>query len=139
MARAEKTVLIQRPVRSVFDFVLNGANSRLWRASVLEVKPLGEAPYQAGSKFRERIEGPEGSVEGEYEITTCQQDELIEFQLRAGSVLSIGRYRFRPKGTETEVTLTMDAGEDTGLPMQRWLEKEVVMLGELKAFLEKHA
>ncbi len=138
MARAEKTVLIQRPVRSVFDFVLNGANGRLWRASVLEVKPLGEAPYHAGSKFQERIEGPEGPVEGEYEITTCQQDELIEFQLTAGPVQSIGRYRFRPKGAETEITLTMDAGEDAGLAMQRWLEKEVGTLGELKAFLEKH-
>jgi uncharacterized membrane protein len=144
MAHAEKTVVINRPVESVFDFVLNGANNKLWRSSVLDIKPLSEAPYGLGSKFEQGLKGPTGRIAGDYEITECKPNELIRFQVTAGPARPTGLYRFQRQGGATQLTFILDytAKGFSKLmePMiQRSMEQEVGMLEELKSFLEKHA
>ena len=144
MAHAEKTVLIHRPVASVFDFVLNGANNRLWRSSVLDIKPLGEAPYGVGSRFEQGLKGPGGRIAGDYEITESKPNEIIQFKVTAGPARPTGTYRFKLEGAATALTFVLDF-QPKGLaklmdPMiQRSMNDEVGMLDELKAFLEKHA
>ncbi len=144
MAHTEKTVLINRPVESVFDFILNGANNKLWRSSVLDIKPLGEAPYGAGSRFEQGLKGPGGRIAGDYEITDCKPNELIRFQVTAGPARPTGEYRFRQQDGGTSLTFVLDY-QARGLsklmePMiQRSMQAELGMLDELKAFLEKHA
>lgn len=143
MAHAEKTVVINRPLQSVFDFILNGANNKLWRSSVLDVKPLTEAPYGVGSKFEQGLKGPGGRIAGDYEITECKPPELIQFQVSSGPARPNGTYRFRSQGSATALTFVLDY-KPKGLsklmdPMiQRSMDTEVGMLDELKAFLEKH-
>jgi uncharacterized membrane protein len=144
MAHAEKTVVINRPVRSVYDFILNGANNKLWRPSVLDIEPMSQAPYGVGSKFQQGLKGPGGRIAGDYEITECNPNELIRFQVTAGPARPTGMYRFERQGDATAVTFVLDY-QPKGLsklmePMiQRSMEQEVGMLTELKAFLEKHA
>ncbi len=144
MAHAEKTVVINRPVGSVYDFILNGANNRLWRSSVLDVKPMSEGPYGVGSKFEQGLKGPRGRTAGDYEITECKPNELIRFQVTAGPARPTGIYQFERQGDATVITFVLDQ-QSKGLskltdPMiQRSMEEEVGMLAELKAFLEKHA
>ena len=144
MAHAEKTILINRPVGSVFDFILNGANNRLWRSSVVDIKPLGEAPYGVGARFEQGLKGPTGRIAGDYEITEVKPNQLIRFQVTAGPARPTGMYRFQSKGASTMVTFVLDH-QAKGLaklmePMvQRSMNGEVGMLSELKAFLEKHA
>ncbi len=108
MAHAEKTVWIDRPVGSVFDFVLNGGNNRLWQSSVTDVRPLTKAPYGAGSKFEQGIQGPTGRIAGDYEITESKVLELIRFRVIAGPAHSTGAYRFRSQEARTEVTSMLD-------------------------------
>ncbi len=108
MAHAEKSILIRRPVASVFDFVLNGAGNKLWRSSVMDVRPLGEAPYGVGSKFEQGLKGPTGRIPGDYEITALRQNELIQFRVTAGPARPTGTYRFREREDSTEVTLALD-------------------------------
>ncbi len=144
MAHAEKTIIINRPAESVFDFILNGANNRLWRSSVLDIKPLSEAPYGAGSKFQQGLKGPGGRIAGDYEITEVKPNELIRFQVTAGPARPTGTYQFESQGAATALTFVLDF-QAKGLaklmdPMiQRSMDEEVGMLDELKAFLEKHA
>ena len=109
MAHAEKTVVINRPVESVFDFVLNGANNKLWRSSVLDIKPLSEAPYGVGSKFEQGLKGPTGRIAGDYEITECRPNELIQFQVTAGPARPSGLYRFQRQGGATQLTFILDS------------------------------
>ncbi len=144
MAHAEKSVVVNRPVQSVFEFILNGANNKLWRSSVLDVKPLSEAPYGAGSKFQQGLKGPGGRIAGDYEITECRPNELIRFQVTAGPARPAGTYRFEPQGASTTVTFVLDyqpkgLGQLMDPMIQRSMDEEVGMLDELKAFLEKHA
>ena len=144
MVHAEKTVLVHRPVQSVFDFILNGANNRLWRSSVTDIKPLSEEPYGVGARFEQGLKGPTGRIAGDYEITEVKPNELIRFQVTAGPARPTGTYRFRSEGGATEVAFALDY-HAKGLaklmePMiQRSMDEEVAMLDELKAFLEKHA
>ncbi len=144
MAHAEKTVLINRAVESVFDFILNGANNKLWRSSVLDIKPLDGTPYGTGSRFEQGLKGPTGRIPGDYVITESRPNELIAFQVTAGPARPTGTYRFKPQGGATELTFVLDY-KTSGLsklmdPMiQRSMEQEVGMLDALKVFLEKHA
>ncbi len=142
MAHAEKTVLINRPVESVFDFILNGANNKLWRSSVLDIKALSEQPYGVGSRFEQGLKGPGGRIAGDYEITECKPNQLIRFQVIAGPARPTGEYRFRQQDGATSLTFVLDY-EAKGLskltePMiQHSMQEEVGMLDELKAFMEK--
>ena len=144
MAHAEKTVVVNRPVNSVFDFVLNGVNNKLWRSSVLDIKPLDKPPYGVGSKFEQGLKGPGGRIAGDYEITGLKPNELIEFRVIAGPARPTGRYDFSLQGSATTVKFTLDY-QAKGLsklmePMiQKSMNGEVGALDELKAFLEKHA
>ncbi len=143
MAHAEKTVVINRPVESVFEFVLNGANNKLWRSSVLDIKPLSQSPYGAGSRFEQGLKAPTGRIAGDYEITQCQPNELIEFRVTAGPARPVGVYEFERQGTSTALTFKLDY-QAKGIsrlmdPMiQRSMQEEVAALEDLKAFLEKH-
>jgi uncharacterized membrane protein len=144
MAHAEKTVVINRPVESVFDFILNGANNKLWRSSVLDIKPVSEAPYGVGSRFEQGLKGPGGRIAGDYEITDCKPNELIQFQVTAGPARPIGIYRFQRQDAATSVTFILDyqakgLSKLMGPMIQRSMQEEVGMLDQLKAFLEKHA
>jgi DNA-binding CsgD family transcriptional regulator len=117
MAHAEKTVVINRPVESVFDFVLNGANNKLWRSSVLDVRALSEAPYGSGSKFEQGLKGSTGRIPGDYEITECNPYDLIRFRVTAGPARPTGIYRFQRQDGATAVTLVLDY-EPNGLSRQ---------------------
>jgi uncharacterized membrane protein len=108
MAHAEQTVLIGRPLESVFDFVLNGANNKLWKSSVSDVKPLTSAPYGAGSRFKQGLRGPSGRIPADYEITESNPHELIRFQVVAGPMRNEGAFRFRVVDGATEVKFVLD-------------------------------
>lgn len=108
MAHAEKTVLIHRPVESVFDFMLNGANNRLWRSSVLDVKALSQAPYGVGSRFELGLKGASGRISADYEITEAKPYEVIRFRVTAGPVRPTVAYRFQRQGTATELSAVLD-------------------------------
>ncbi len=108
MAHAEKTVVINRPVESVFDFVLNGANNKLWRSSVLDVSPLSTAPYGVGARFEQGMKGLGGRVPGDYEITELRPNEVISFQVIAGPARPGGVYWFRLQGAATQLTWLLD-------------------------------
>ncbi len=108
MAHAEKTVMINRPVESVFEFVLNGSNNKLWRSSVLDVRSLSAAPHGVGSRFEQGLKGRVGRVPGDYEITEVKPNELIRFQVIAGPTRPGGLYRFHSQDAATQVTWLLD-------------------------------
>jgi hypothetical protein len=48
MAQAQQTISIARPVKDVFQFILDGENNKLWRSSVIDVKRTTQKPYSPG-------------------------------------------------------------------------------------------
>ena len=132
MAHAEKTVLVHRPVQSVFDFILNGANNQLWRSSVTDIKPLSEAPYGVGARFEQGLKGPTGRIPGDYEITEVRPNELIQFRVLAGPARPTGTYRFRRLDGGTELTFVLDYPADR-MPKQTAAGSAQQMMQQAKA------
>ena len=143
MAHAEGKITIDRPVQPVFDFILDGANNPLWRPAVMDIKPLTEKPYGAGSAFKQGLKGPGGRIDGDYQITECQPNQVIKFQVSAGPARPTGTYQFESDGKSTTVTFVLDF-QPKGLaklmnPMiQSSMQGEVATLANLKSYLESH-
>lgn len=144
MAHAEGKITIDRPVQMVFDFILDGANNPLWRPSVVDIKPLAEKPYGIGSAFKQGLKGPGGRIDGDYQITECEPNQIIEFQVIAGPARPTGTYHFETDERSTTVTFVLDF-QPKGLaklmnPMiQSSMQSEVATLANLKSYLESHS
>ena len=144
MAHAEGKIAIDRPVQQVFDFILDGANNPLWQASVMDIKPLTGKPYGVGSVFEQGLKGPGGRIDGDYQITECQPNQVIKFQVTAGPARPTGSYTFESDGKSTTLTFILDF-QPKGLaklmnPMiQSSMQGEVATLSALKTYLESHA
>ena len=143
MAHAEGKLTIDRTVDQVFDFILDGTNNPLWRASVIDVKPMAERPYGVGSVFKQGLKGPGGRIDGDYQITECKPNQVIKFQVIAGPARPVGSYSFESDGRFTLLTFILDF-QPKGLaklmnPMiQSAMQREVAMLSALKAYLESN-
>lgn len=143
MAHAEETITIARPVKTVFDFVLDGANNPLWRPSVTDIRFLSDhEPLGVGSAFKQGLKGPTGRIDGDYEIIACKPYELIQFQVNAGPARPTGTYHFESLGTSTKVTFILDY-KTKGLAklmdplITGAMQSEVETLSNLKTYLEK--
>jgi len=144
MAHAEESITIHRPVNAVFDFVLDGTNSPLWRPGVVDIQRVPGKPLGVGAVYKQGLKGPGGRrIEGDYEIVECQPNELIKFQVIAGPARPTGTYRFEAVGDATPVTFMLHY-EPKGLarlmdPMiTRMMRSEVATLSNLKAYLESN-
>ncbi len=142
MAHAEASITIDRPINTVFDFVLDGTNSPHWRPAVVDIKRVPGTPSGMGAVFKQGLKGPGGRrIEGDYEIVECKLNELIEFQVTAGPARPRGTYKFQAVGDSTHVTFILHY-EPKGLarlmgPMiTQTMREEVATLSNLKAYLE---
>jgi uncharacterized membrane protein len=142
MAHAEASITIHRPINTVFDFVLDGTNSPLWRPAVVDIQRVPGTPAGAGAIFKQGLKGPGGRrIEGDYKIVECRLNELIEFQVKAGPARPTGTYKFEAVGDSTHVTFILHY-EPKGLarlmgPMiSQIMRDEVATLSNLKAYLE---
>ena len=142
MAHAQNSISIQRPVSEVFQFILNGENNRSWRDSVIEISRVTNGPDGVGSRFAQVMRGPCGRrIKGDYEITECEKDKVISFQVTSGPARPIGTYRFDREGSGTKITFGLRY-EAKGFArmmdsmVSRSMRAEVGSLSSLKSYLE---
>jgi len=143
MAHAEGNITIDRPVKEVFDFILDGTNSPLWRPSVVDVQLMPGKPLGVGTVFKQGLKGPGGRIDGDYEIIECKPNELIKFQVIAGPARPAGTYIFQSMDNSTQVTFILDF-QPKGLAklmdgmINSSMKGEVATLSNLKTYLETH-
>lgn len=121
IAHASNRVVIRRPVHSVFEFLLNGANNKLWKAQVREARPLGEPPFGAGSMFREELRGARGGAWREYRITDLEAPRRIGFQMTRAPLPWSGGYQLEPVDAGAAVACALEcawSGQDAALRRQ---------------------
>lgn len=142
MSHADKSLVINRPVNEVYEFVLDGANSPKWRPSVTDVQLLTARPLGVGTRYKQGLKGPSGRIDGDYEIVESRPNEWIKFQVTAGPARPTGTYHFEPTdGGGTRVTFALDYepkgfAKLMGPMITRSMWGEVANLDNLKAFLE---
>jgi uncharacterized membrane protein len=144
MAHAENTVTIDRPTKDVYQFVLDGTNSPLWRSSVSDVTMAPGKSLGVGAVFKQGLKGPGGRrIDGDYEVVEAVPDQRIKFQVIAGPARPTGEYRFEASGASTRVIFTLDF-KPKGLAflmngmIQQSMNGEVGALSDLKTYLESH-
>lgn len=108
VAYAQQSVSIKRPVDEVFHFILDGENNMLWRPSLTDIKNATGESLEVGTTFIQGMKGPFGRrISGDYEITSCEKNKFISFQVISGPARPNGTYDFEYNGTETKVTFTL--------------------------------
>jgi len=142
MAHAQASITIDRPTKEVFDFILDGTNSPLWRPSVADVKLMPGKPLGVGAVFKQGLKGPGGGrIDGDYELFEVKPNEWIKFQVIAGPARPTGTYSFETVGKSTKVTFTLDF-QPKGLAklmdglIGKTMQEEVATLSNLKTYLE---
>ena len=143
MAHAEGSITIDRPAKTVFDFVLDGANGPLWSPDITDAKLKPGKPLGVGAVFKQGMKGPGGRIDADYEIVECRPNEWIKFQVVAGPARPVGTYKFESAGSSTKVTFVLDF-QPKGLArlmdnmINYVIRAEVGNLSNLKSYLEAH-
>lgn len=143
MAHANATVVINKPVREVFDFLADGRNNSLWRPKVTDVQLKLGRPHAVGALYKQGIRGPGGKrVDGDYEITQFKQNEEISFRVVAGPSRPRGTLRIEYVNDGTRVHYVLDFQLKGWFKLResmfvKELQDEVNNLNNLKAYLEK--
>ena len=143
LASATNSILIERPIAEVFDYIAHGENNAAWRPGVVDIKRVSGSYAEAGAEYEQTLSGPLGrSIAGDYRVTELRKDKRIAFQVIAGPARPAGSYDFSTEGGSTRVVFSLTF-EPRGLqrlmaPMiQATMNKEVGNLVRLKELLEK--
>ena len=143
MAHAEGSVTIDRPARTVYEFILDGANGPKWRPDVTDAHLKPGKPLGVGAVFKQGMKGPGGRIDADYEIVECKPNEWIKFQVVAGPARPVGTYKIEAAGKSTRVTFVLDfkpkgfARLMNGI-IDKSMQGEVANLANLKTYLESH-
>jgi uncharacterized membrane protein len=106
MVKVANSVVIDRPIHEVFEFVANFENEPRWKPDVVRrVERLSGSPMEVGARYRE-VSGPPGAErETTFEVTECKLGEGVAFRSSGGSR---GAYSFEETDGGTRVTFAVD-------------------------------
>jgi uncharacterized protein YndB with AHSA1/START domain len=145
MPEATRTITINKPITDVFAFISDGANATKWRSGVLDVAHT--SGMGVGEQWKQGVKGPGGRrIDADYEITTYDAPNRLEFKATAGPVRPTGGYLLNQSGdnaTDLTFWLKAEVGGLKGLLMggavQKTMDAEMAALDRLKAVLEEAA
>jgi uncharacterized membrane protein len=141
MPRAQRTIVIDRPVEQVFAFFTDPAYDRRWRRHLKEISVQG--PVGPGSIIHQVVNGPGGrGIPADIEVTVYEPSSRYAFKVTAGPVRPTGEFRFVAAGDRTELTLSLDA-QLSGIkkvvlsgPVQKSMDGEMRSLDTAKTLIE---
>jgi uncharacterized protein YndB with AHSA1/START domain len=113
MARAEASVVINRPLEEVFAFASNPENDTQWESGILELERTSEGPIGAGTTFRGAIEFMGRRIDFNLDVTRYEPNQLAEFKIDAGPLQLDERLTCEPVEGGTRVTVVYE-GEPGG-------------------------
>jgi uncharacterized membrane protein len=104
----ENSVVINQPVRMVFDFVTDLNNNPRWQSDILELEMTSEGCFELGSTYRcvNRFMGKRLETEGV--ITDYIPDRACAFRITSGSVSGESNFIFEAVDGGTKFTTTAD-------------------------------
>ena len=144
MAVVKQSVLINRPVKDVFNFVAGFENYPQWNHSMLECKRTSEGSTNIGTIFDSRMVYMGQKYSAPIEITEYEPNEKITFYVRKFGFFKWfrGVFSFKQVNESTQVTIAADTDLigifKTMLIIMPILGKRTwrTHLGELKRILE---
>ena len=146
--KATASILIDRPISTVWDFVADVANMEVWVTGVSALAPTSEGEFGVGSTFKSNYTYAGKTHAVTYVITEFDSPNCITMRSTSGPFPFEGSTELREEAEGTRVFNTIDASPTNAfltvwfavlgvvlkLMMRRQLRKELV---ELRSHLEK--
>jgi uncharacterized membrane protein len=109
MINVEVSIVINRPIGEVFDFLSNMENNMKWRTSQQEVKKLSEGPIGVGTTYRmvNHILGRQ--LETEAVVIEYEPNRKYTTRDKSGNLPLEAQRIFEPVEGGTRVTLKLQA------------------------------
>ena len=103
MVKAERTVVIDRPIQQVFAYVTDQTNTPHWQAGLVEVRRTTPGPIGVGTKhtFVRNFMGRRMEADNEY--VAYEPDRLVTFRTTSGPPL-MASYLFEAEPNGTRLT-----------------------------------
>ena len=131
MIHVEKSVLINRPVAEVFEFVTNGENTTKWQGGVEAIIPEGP-PNVVGSRYTEVRKFMGQEMRSTMELTAFEPNARWAARVIKGPVPYVVTATFEESGGGTKMTTRVE-GEPKGF----FKVAEGMMKGQLEKSLEE--
>jgi len=90
----QHSVVIERPLEEVWEYVIDPANDPVWQGMVTEVRSGGEEPLHVGSQIDEVFQFLGRKFDVTLEVTEHEPMSRSAVKASSGPVPMQGRYRF---------------------------------------------
>jgi len=113
----EATVLIDRPIEQVFDFLVDGENDKKFSARVLEIEKKTEGPIRAGTVYASTVKDAGIKTEREFELAVVERPTRIRWRELSNAPIVV------PEGGYDLVSLGVDGqpgGEGEASDVASW-------------------
>ncbi len=109
MLRYSDSVLIQRPVADVFDYMDDVGRENEWQPNLQSAKQEPPVATAVGTR-RHYVSGFLGrEIKNSYEVTVLEPNRLVRLESLPGSTVSAtNEIRWAGEGTGTRVTMTVE-------------------------------
>ena len=108
MSKIERSVIVDRPIGEVFEFIHDPTKDALWQTTIVESKLLTEGPIRAGSQIQEARRFLGLRVELSYELTEYEPPRRSSVKALSGPFPFSGSYILEPLDRATRFTITGD-------------------------------
>ena len=111
MTKIERSIVIDRPVHEVWEFVHDTTKDALWQTTLTESEKLTDGPMRVGTRVREVRHFLGVRIELTWEVTEYEPNRTSAIRGVSGPVPLTGRYRLEPLdfGTRFTVSGELDA------------------------------
>jgi uncharacterized membrane protein len=104
MINVEKSIIIQRPVEEVFNYVSNLTHSAEWQNGLTEVRQITEQPLGVGTRYALVRTFMGRKMEANNEITEFTLGVKVAFKTISGPIPLEASYQFEPAEMGTKLT-----------------------------------
>jgi uncharacterized protein YndB with AHSA1/START domain len=103
----EATVLIDKPIEEVFDFLVDGENDKRFSGRVLEIEKKTEGPIGPGTVYASTVKDAGIKTQREFELDVVERPVRIRWRelSEAPIIVPVGGYDLVAEGGRTRVTL----------------------------------
>jgi uncharacterized membrane protein len=86
MIRLEKSVVINRPLGEVFEYVANFEDYPQWATEVVEAKKTSEGPLGVGTTYTHFVQVLGQRIESGYEVTEYEPNRKVSMKSTSGPI-----------------------------------------------------
>ena len=100
------SVVIDRPVEEVFDFLADGTNDPKFSPRVQEIAKTTDGPVGVGTVYASTVKDAGVKTKREFKLTAFERPSKIRWTEVSKNMVSVpdGGYDLAPSGTGTELT-----------------------------------